>query len=95
MADVANGLERKVDRLGTLLEEVAGHVRVIAVGHGTLNAKVDSLAADSAQLFAESEQRDLALSARVARIEKHLGLNGPPAAASNPSRKSPVKRGKK
>jgi hypothetical protein len=40
---VANGLEKKVDRLGTLLEEVAGHVRVLAEGHGAVVDRLDRL----------------------------------------------------
>jgi hypothetical protein len=65
----------KITGIGSMLEEVAGHVRAIAEGHGALDAKLTAMANDHG---ARLERIELEHGARLGRIEHHLGLNGAP-----------------
>jgi hypothetical protein len=82
----------EVWKIGSLLEQVAGHVRTIADGHGALDAKLTAVADDVADVKSELEMHGL----RLKRIEHHLGLNGAPVRAGRaPARKPPAKRPKR
>jgi hypothetical protein len=77
----------EVRKIGSLLEQVAGHVRLIAEGHGALSAKLTAVAEDVADVKSELEMHGL----RLKRIEHNLGLNGSPPRARKPAGKRPKK----
>ena len=80
----------EVRKIGSLLEQVAGHVRLIAEGHDAITTKISAVAEDVADVKSKLEMHGL----RLKRIEHHLGLNGA-TARKPPSKRKPTPKPRK